>query len=215
MTEKSDLAAHVEALARARVLCVGDLMLDRYVYGEVERISPEAPIPVFRIGSEAAMLGGAGNAVRNLVALGAQASVIAVTGDDPAGSEVQSLLDAEERVSSRLLVEPGRKTTTKTRFVAAHQQMLRADAESDGPLPEALAAEVVRRARDALSDCAVVVLSDYGKGVLTPEVIRGIVEAARAKARPVIVDPKGADYARYRGASLITPNRRSRFLAVR
>ncbi len=208
MTKKTDLAAHVEALARARVLCVGDLMLDRYVYGEVERISPEAPIPVFRIGSEAAMLGGAGNAVRNLVALGAQASVIAVIGDDAAGSEVASLLDAEERVSSRLLVEPGRKTTTKTRFVAAHQQMLRADAESDGPLPEALAAEVVRRARDALSDCAVVVLSDYGKGVLTPEVIRGIVEAARAKARPVIVDPKGTDYARYRGASLIAPNRR-------
>ncbi|MEE9139488.1 MAG: D-glycero-beta-D-manno-heptose-7-phosphate kinase [Alphaproteobacteria bacterium] len=215
MTGKSDLAAHVEALSAARVLCVGDVMLDRYVYGEVERISPEAPIPVFRIDNEASMLGGAGNVARNLVALGAKVTIVAVTGDDEAGTEVAALLQAEDRVAPDLVVEEGRRTTIKTRFVAAHQQVLRADSESDGPLAEPLAAEIVRRAREALSDCAVVVLSDYGKGVLGPDTIQGVIEAARAKARPVIVDPKGTDYARYRGASLITPNRRELAEATR
>ena len=207
MTDRVDLAGHLEALSRARVLCVGDVMLDRYVYGDVERISPEAPIPVIRIRNEAAMLGAAGNVARNLVALGASVRFIAVIGDDAAGAEIAALLKAEEGVAPELVVAMGRRTTIKTRFVAAHQQILRADAESDGALGDCAGA-LIRRVRGALDDCDVVVLSDYGKGVLGPDTVAEIIAAARAGDRAVIVDPKGADYARYRGASLVTPNRR-------
>jgi D-beta-D-heptose 7-phosphate kinase/D-beta-D-heptose 1-phosphate adenosyltransferase len=208
MTEKSDLAAHVESLSRARVLCVGDVMIDRYVSGEVERISPEAPIPVFRVQDETSMLGGAGNVARNLTALGASVRLVAAAGDDTAGAEVKALLEAGERIFPEVVVVDGRRTTIKTRFVAARQQMLRVDMESDGPLAEGRSAEIVRRAKESLSECGVVVLADYGKGVLTPPTIEAVTAAARAEGRPVIVDPKGRDYARYRGASLITPNRR-------
>jgi D-beta-D-heptose 7-phosphate kinase/D-beta-D-heptose 1-phosphate adenosyltransferase len=208
MTERSDLAALVESFGRARVLCVGDVMLDRYVYGEVERISPEAPIPVFRIERETAMVGGAGNVARNVAALGAWTRLVGVAGDDAAGTELRALLASEPGVAPAILIEEDRPTTIKTRYVAARQQMLRADRESDAPISDRIRTAMVNFVRQELPDCGVMVLSDYGKGVLSSEALRGVIATARTYARPVVVDPKGRDFARYRGASLVTPNKR-------
>jgi D-beta-D-heptose 7-phosphate kinase/D-beta-D-heptose 1-phosphate adenosyltransferase len=214
MTATSDLVSSVGRLAQARVLCVGDLMLDRFVYGQVERVSPEAPIPVVSVERELAMLGGAGNVVRNLVALGAETCFISVIGDDPAGREVIQLVGAEPRIEPHLLIEPKRRTTIKTRFVAGSQQLLRADRETIAPIGAPIADQLLQRAEEALRDHGVLILSDYGKGVLSPQAIETLIQAARAAGVKVLIDPKGRDYARYAGASLLTPNRRELHDAV-
>ncbi len=207
MTDRSALVSLVEALGGARVLCVGDIMLDRFVHGRVERISPEAPIPVLRVEGEHAMLGGAGNVVRNLVALGAQVRFVSIVGDDAPGREVMALLESDASVRSNLVIETGRQTSIKTRFVAGTQQMMRADRETT-TAPKVENAEALRTAAlAALDACAIVVLSDYGKGLLTSSLIADLVGAARASGKSVIVDPKGCDYTRYRGAGVLTPNR--------
>ena len=206
MKESKSLAALIPRFADVRILCVGDLMLDRFVYGEVSRISPEAPIPVFQVGRQTSMLGGAGNVVRNATALGASASFVAVVGDDPVGRELTAMVGEEPRVEPYLLVERGRPSTVKTRYIAGAQQLLRADSETTRPLGGDTAEEVARVAAEAMGECDIVVISDYAKGVLTPAVVEGLIAAARGAAKPVIVDPKGADFARYRGASVITPN---------
>ena len=204
----SDAVSLVESLSGARVLCVGDIMLDRFVTGSVERISPEAPIPVLHVTGEEAMLGGAGNVVRNLGSLGAKATFVSALGPDAPGDEIDRLLVDQDGVEPTLLRVDGRQTAIKTRFVAGTQQMLRADRETVGPLPEASRADLVAAARAKLDDCAVLILSDYGKGVLDAGVAGELIAAAREAGRPVIVDPKGTDYARYEGASLLTPNRK-------
>jgi D-beta-D-heptose 7-phosphate kinase/D-beta-D-heptose 1-phosphate adenosyltransferase len=204
----SDLIAQVEKLAGARVLCVGDVMLDRYVYGQVDRISPEAPIPVLSVERELAMLGGAGNVVRNLVALGAEICFLSVVGNDRAGSEITGLVGAEPRVEPHLLIEAKRVTTIKTRLVAGAQQLLRTDRETVLPINDAVAGDLVRRVTESLVDNRVMVLSDYGKGVLRADVTPRLIEAARKAGLKVVVDPKGRDYTRYAGADLLTPNRR-------
>ncbi|MCH8036906.1 MAG: bifunctional heptose 7-phosphate kinase/heptose 1-phosphate adenyltransferase, partial [Proteobacteria bacterium] len=150
MTENIELASRLEALAGARVLVVGDVMLDRFVYGTVERISPEAPIPVLRIEREAAMLGGAGNVLRNLAALGVAADLVAVVGDDAAGREVQALALAETGDGCRLLVHQGRPTTIKERYIAAGQQLLRADRDPNGAIGARTAAALLPAATAAL-----------------------------------------------------------------
>ena len=208
MTERSDLAQRVQDFAKARILCVGDVMLDRYVYGTVERISPEAPIPILAVVRETAMLGGAGNVVRNLAALKASCCFVSLIGEDPAGREVTHLIAAEPLVEPNLLPEPGRVTTIKVRYVAGSQQLLRADRETVRPAKPHTESELVRRAADALKHCQAVVLSDYGKGVLSDDVIGQVIAAARAQGRPVVVDPRGSDPKRYAGATVITPNRR-------
>lgn len=208
MTTDALLAARVDTLKDVRVLCVGDVMLDRFVYGDVERISPEAPIPVVRIRRETAMLGGAGNVARNLAALGARPAFVSVVGDDPAGRETAGLLAALDGAEPRMVVEPGRLTTIKTRYFAASQQLLRADMETSEPVAGAAQDDVVASAAALLPDVAALVLSDYGKGVLTPAVVARLIAAAAAAGVPAIVDPKGRDYTLYRGASLLTPNRK-------
>lgn len=208
MTELSDLAQRVADFAQARILCVGDVMLDRYVYGSVDRISPEAPIPILAVTRETAMLGGAGNVVRNLAALKASCCFVSLIGEDPAGREVTHLIAAEPLVEPNLLPEPGRVTTIKVRYVAGSQQLLRADRETVRPAKAHTEAELVRRAGDDIKHCQAVVLSDYGKGVLSDDVIGKVIAAARAQGRPVVVDPRGNDAGRYAGASVITPNRR-------
>jgi D-beta-D-heptose 7-phosphate kinase/D-beta-D-heptose 1-phosphate adenosyltransferase len=207
MTDLAELANHVERLAEARVLCVGDLMLDRFVHGEVERISPEAPIPVMRVGHETAMLGGAGNVVRNLVSLGASCTFVSVIGGDAAGHELATMIGEEPRVEPYLLTDPARVSTIKTRFLAAGQQLLRTDWEGAGAVSAAITDDLVRAAAGAVEGCEVVVLSDYGKGVVCGAVIDAVIERARVLETPVVVDPKGDDFARYRGATVITPNR--------
>jgi D-beta-D-heptose 7-phosphate kinase/D-beta-D-heptose 1-phosphate adenosyltransferase len=204
---KADLAAAVHLLGRTNVLVVGDVMLDRYVYGQVERISPEAPVPILTIDRELAMPGGAGNVVRNLTALGAAVAFISVVGDDQAGSDLTGLIGGQPNVEPWLLVQGGRITTLKTRYLSAGQQLLRADREETSPIQPRLAERMVRIARDAMAATSLTVLSDYQKGLLTGEVPAQLIAAAREAGRMIIVDPKGPDYSRYAGADIIMPNR--------
>lgn len=181
-------------------------MLDRFVYGGVERISPEAPVQVLKITSSRAMPGGAGNVARNLIALGARCHLLTVAGDDAAGNELRELLQTLPNLVCDAVTDASRPTTTKTRFIAAHQQVLRVDDEVYAPLSAETSSELVSRAMEHLRDVDVVVLSDYAKGVLTSDVTSAVIAAAAASNIPVIVDPKGADYHKYSGASLVTPN---------
>ncbi len=204
----SDLQHLLERAASVKIAVVGDLMLDRYVYGAVERISPEAPIPVMSRSRETAMLGGAGNVARGLAALGARVELAAATGEDEAADELAGLIQAEPGLEADLLIDPSRQTTVKTRFVAGGQQLLRLDAESPHPLDGAAEAKLVAAAQTAISGAAAVLLSDYAKGALTPSVIAACLSAARACGAPVIVDPKGRSFAPYGAVDLIKPNAR-------
>jgi len=207
MTDRSDLNGWVGKLGNARVLCVGDVMLDRFIYGRVERISPEAPIPILHIEREIGMLGGAGNVVRNVSAMGGTASLAAVIGSDTAGTEIKALLREDRVATGAVVTNKARATGIKTRYLAGTQQMLRTDHETVQPLEAATAKKVVEAAKRVMRNCGAVVVSDYGKGVLVPDVIEGVIDAARARGCPVVVDPKGRDYWRYQGADLVTPNR--------
>jgi D-beta-D-heptose 7-phosphate kinase/D-beta-D-heptose 1-phosphate adenosyltransferase len=209
-----ELTEAVRLLKRASVLVVGDAMLDRYVYGQVERVSPEAPVAVLAVEREVAMPGGAGNVVRNLTALGAAVAFVSVVGDDQAGSDLTGLIGGQPNVEPWLLVQGGRATTTKTRFIATGQQLLRADHEMAGPIHPRLAERLVRIAADAVAATTVMVLSDYNKGVLSGDTAQRLITSARNAGRRVVVDPKGIDYARYAGADLITPNRAELKLAT-
>lgn len=212
----SDLSRYLDALVAAPVLCVGDIMLDRFVTGAVERISPEAPIPVLRITRTTEMLGGAGNVAANLAALGVGARFVSVVGDDEAGAAVLRRL-AEEHLATagcRIITEGGRQTTVKTRFFASNQQLLRADSETISPVGADSAAAVLLACRTLLAEARALVLSDYGKGLLEETLVADLIAAAQAANCPVVVDPKGQDYRRYRGAAAITPNRKELALAT-
>lgn len=202
------LAEAIPRLARASVLVVGDAMLDRYVHGTVERISLEAPIPILRVEREVALPGGAGNVVRNLTAYGVAVAFVAIVGDDQAGSDLTGLIGGQPNVEPWLLVQGGRTTTRKTRFLSKGQQMMRTDREETDPIHPKLADRLLRIARDALAATTVTLLSDYGKGVLAGDMAGQIIAAARAAGRRVVVDPCGLDYGRYAGADVITPSAR-------
>ncbi len=210
-----DLAAAVRRLAHTNVLVIGDVMLDRYTYGEVTRISLEAPVPILTIDREVALPGGAGNVVRNLTALGAAAAFISVVGDDLAGSDLTGLIGGQLNVEPWLLVQGGRTTTLKTRLIASGQQLLRADREQTDPIHPKLADRMLRIAFDAMAATTVTVLSDYGKGVLCADAPTRLVEAARKAGRKIIVDPRGSDFARYAGADVVMPNRQELAAAAR
>jgi D-beta-D-heptose 7-phosphate kinase/D-beta-D-heptose 1-phosphate adenosyltransferase len=209
MNNKPRLIDWLDRLAAAQVVCVGDVMLDRFVYGEVERISPEAPIPVLQIAREAVTIGGAGNVARNLSALGTETRLFGVVGDDPAGREAAEVLSFENSVALSLTADGGRPTTVKTRFIAGGQQLLRTDEEDLTALSDGLLAQLSADVAASVSGgkCGALILSDYGKGVLTDAMIAAAMDAARAASVPVVVDPKGVDFGRYRGAGVITPNR--------
>jgi len=204
----SSLLTCLERFAGQRVLCVGDVMLDKFIYGEVSRISPEAPVPVLRIVRESNVIGGAGNVVRNIIDLGGMVDFIAVVGEDNAGYEVARHLSVSKHVSSYLLTNPGRPTTIKTRFVAGTQQLLRADYETSSGITEDIEEQVISRIKLAAVDCRIIVLSDYAKGALTERVVKEAIQFARQKNLPILVDPKVSDYSRYSGATLVKPNRK-------
>lgn len=185
-----------------RVLVVGDVMLDRYWFGDVDRISPEAPVPVVRIHSAEERLGGAANVARNAADLGAATGLLSVAGSDEPGGRLRELL-ASSGIQGHIHIDPSLSTTVKLRVLGRRQQMVRVDFESQ-PDSEVLAAQLGRY-QELLAQYDLVILSDYGKGGLTH--IAQMIEAARAAGKPVLVDPKGDDYSRYRGATLITPNR--------
>jgi len=195
-------AVDLTSLRRVRLLVVGDVMLDRYWFGQVERISPEAPVPVVRVSTTEERLGGAANVARNITALGASATLLSVVGNDEPGRTVAGLL-RQAGVVDRLHVDPALATTVKLRVIGRQQQIARIDFES-APVAEVLA-EHFQQFQGLLPGHELVLLSDYGKGGLT-HIVR-MIEAARVAGRPVIVDPKGDDYSRYAGATVITPNR--------
>ncbi|MBL8630956.1 MAG: D-glycero-beta-D-manno-heptose-7-phosphate kinase [Rhodospirillaceae bacterium] len=204
----ASLVAYLSHFAGKRVLCVGDVMEDRFIYGEVRRISPEAPVPVLRITRESRDLGGAGNVVRNLAALGVQVSFVSIIGDDRAGREVSELLASLQSVEPYLRVTRYRETTIKNRFFSLDgHHLLRADRETVQTITPADEDDLARTALSQLPYVDVVVLSDYSKGVFAGTLASKIIAGAREAGKPVIVDPKGSDYARYTGATLITPNR--------
>jgi D-beta-D-heptose 7-phosphate kinase/D-beta-D-heptose 1-phosphate adenosyltransferase len=203
-----ELSARIAAFERVRVLVVGDVILDRYVWGAVERISPEAPVPVVRVTRESIMLGGAGNVARNLVSLGGQVRFAAVVGEDDAGGEIARLLSDWKIDPAGLAIDPERPTTVKTRVIARAQQVVRFDRESDDPIGDASGRRLVASARSSAAHVDGVILQDYGKGVLTGDVLRELMALFRERELPVFVDPKSENWELYRGAELLKPNLR-------
>ena len=202
------LIASLSGFAGRRILCVGDVMVDHFRYGEVKRISPEAPVPIVRVTRESSALGGAGNVLRNLVALGAKPTFVSVVGEDQAGRDVVRLLGALDGAEPYLRVSRQRETTTKTRYFSEDgHQLLRVDRETVVALSDADVADLERAVRQQMPECDAVILSDYAKGVFTGPFCAAVIAAARAAGKPIIVDPKGTDYTRYTGATVITPNR--------
>jgi D-beta-D-heptose 7-phosphate kinase/D-beta-D-heptose 1-phosphate adenosyltransferase len=205
-----DFDALSNAIVRQTVLCIGDLMLDEFVYGEVWRISPEAPAPVIAVQRSETNIGGAGNVARNIAALGARCIFVGLIGEDDAGTTLKAALVQESLIESVLVSDPARPTTRKVRFVSEHfsTHMLRADWEMAAPASEKIEQELIDAILPLLPRADIVLLSDYAKGVLTARVIRNVIDAARKLGKRVIVDPKSANFAIYRGATLLTPNRR-------
>lgn len=207
MTEKQELLEKLKRVQTASVLCIGDVMMDRFVYGAVDRISPEAPIPVLRVEREKHMLGGSGNVVANMAALGVKATLIAAVGDDGAATDIRKNLEALN-IASALEIDAARGTTVKSRFVCGTQQMLRVDREKTEEISKDVEDKIIACAEKIIPTVGAVVLSDYKKGLLTDRVISSVIALAKKQGKPVIVDPKGADFTRYKGASVITPNRK-------
>lgn len=193
-------------IAGRKVLCVGDIMLDKYVYGDITRISPEAPIPVLAYQSEKEMLGGVGNVARNLAALKAVPIVIAAVGQDETAKKIQNLCAELSGATSDFVVDASRATSLKTRYIAGNQQMLRVDTESTKPLPEILEQQAIEKARAHMHDAEAVIVSDYAKGFLSKRLVAEIVKMARAQGKPLMVDPKGRNYDSYKGATVLSPN---------
>src|SRR6202140_2520931 len=205
-----DFDALSHAMARQTVLCVGDLMLDEFVYGEVSRISPEAPAPVIAAQRSETNIGGAGNVARNIASLGARCIFVGLIGDDEAAAKLNKALSHESLIESVLVCDPARPTTRKVRFVSEHfsTHMLRADWELAQPAAPDIEQQLIDVVLRLLPRADIVLLSDYAKGVLTARVIRNIIDAARKLGKRVIVDPKSLNFAIYRGATLLTPNRK-------
>jgi D-beta-D-heptose 7-phosphate kinase/D-beta-D-heptose 1-phosphate adenosyltransferase len=205
-----DFEALTDAIVRQTVLCVGDLMLDEFVYGEVSRISPEAPAPVIAVQRTETSIGGAGNVARNIASLGARCIFVGLIGDDEAGAQLKARLAQEALIESVLVCDSSRPTTRKVRFVSEHfsTHMLRADWEMAQPAAAAIEQKLIDAILPLLPRADIVLLSDYAKGVLTARVIRNVIDAARKLGKAVIVDPKSANFAIYRGATLLTPNRK-------
>jgi D-glycero-beta-D-manno-heptose-7-phosphate kinase len=190
----------------ARVLVIGDLMLDEYVWGDVRRISPEAPVPVVEVRGRTQVPGGAGNTAAGVVALGSTALLAGVVGDDEPGALLLTTLESAGIVCEGIQTIPGRATTTKTRVIAHSQQVVRTDSEERAPLPSVFEDALLVWAEAEIGETGAIILSDYAKGVVSERVAQEVIGLASAHGRPVIVDPKGHDYVKYRGATVITPN---------
>ncbi len=203
MTQAREL---LDAAGGGSVLVVGDAMLDRYVSGSVERISPEAPVPVLRVETETTALGGAANVAAGVVALGARCRLVGTIGDDSAGRELQELLRSHGVDEGDLVVDPTRPTTQKTRLLARHQQVLRVDRETVAPPGSGVSSALRDRALDALESADVLVLEDYDKGVLSPDLPAALLSDARRRGIPSIVDPKLRHFFDFQGAFVFKPN---------
>ncbi|MGH1403938.1 MAG: D-glycero-beta-D-manno-heptose-7-phosphate kinase [Alphaproteobacteria bacterium] len=190
------------------VLVVGDMMLDRFIYGTVERISPESPVPVLSVKRENTMLGGAGNTLSNIITLGAKGKILSVIGMDQDGEKIKTVAAQNNIDTSGLFQSSDRPTIVKTRFLAGHQQLLRTDNERIEDLSSVMTETLIEKAKGLMDDVQIVILSDYGKGILTPHLIQSLITLAKEKNIPVLVDPKGNDYSIYKGADVVTPNKK-------
>jgi D-beta-D-heptose 7-phosphate kinase/D-beta-D-heptose 1-phosphate adenosyltransferase len=204
MTDR-DLILLLQSLNPSKIAVVGDFMVDRYVWGDAGRVSPEAPVPVVRANCEDHRLGGAGNVAANISEMGAEAICFGVLGDDEAGKELQAGLEALGAQGSGMIVDPKRPTIQKTRIMARNQQMLRVDRENPAAVSDAVAEQLLQELLNAPWEA--LILSDYGKGALSQVVVTGALAEARRRGVPALVDPKHHDFSRYKGATLITPNR--------
>ena len=193
---------------KANILVIGDLMIDHYLWGQCDRISPEAPVQVVDIKKESAVLGGAGNVINNLKAFGSHVSVISVIGDDENGKELLTHLNTINADTSKIVHENGRKTTKKSRVIASNQQIIRFDSEDKIDISEASQKAILTNLHEIIEHIDVIILSDYGKGVLTDSLTREIIAHANLHEVKVLVDPKGEDYSKYSGAYLLTPNKK-------
>ncbi len=187
-------------------MVVGDLMLDRYWWGSVDRISPEAPVPIVKLQRTSAAAGGAANVAANIAGLGGTAVLVGVTGADAEGKLLRNVLDTIENVELKAVALDSRPTTVKTRIIAHDQQVTRLDHEITDPIAGADEAALIEQAISLIRTVDAIVISDYAKGLLTDDVLSGIIAAARLEGKMVFVDPKGKDYSKYRGATMVTPN---------
>ncbi|WEJ99515.1 MAG: D-glycero-beta-D-manno-heptose-7-phosphate kinase [Candidatus Sphingomonas phytovorans] len=202
------MQTYLDRLPQYRIALIGDLMLDRYMEGAVRRISPEAPVPVVNVRSQRAVAGGAANVAINLAALGLGVHVVGLIGRDEAGQHLLTALDAFPTIDrDGVVIADDRQTIQKLRIIGTHQQIVRIDQEDVIPLPDLLEATCIAAAKRAIDSCDVVILSDYGKGLCSDALLQAVIEHARAAAKPVLVDPKRRDFAAYRGATILTPNR--------
>ncbi|WP_224984986.1 bifunctional D-glycero-beta-D-manno-heptose-7-phosphate kinase/D-glycero-beta-D-manno-heptose 1-phosphate adenylyltransferase HldE [Geomonas agri] len=206
--ERREIESLFERATSVRALVVGDLMLDEYLLGKAERISPEAPVQVVEVSREELRLGGAGNVVNNLVALGCQVAVCSVIGTDENGDVLRRTLDEKGVVLAGLIQDPQRRTSKKTRVLAAHQQIVRIDRETKAPIGGVSEQALLVYLDAHLGEFDVIVVSDYLKGVLTPALLAALCRKGRELGIPVVVDPKGDDFSKYRGATVLTPNRK-------
>src|SRR3990170_5720169 len=207
--EKERLERILRDFSEVRILVVGDIMMDRFIRGRVSRISPEAPVPVVVVEKEDFLLGGAANVVNNIHSLGGKGSLCGVVGDDEAGRQIKKELTEKGIDTLGIVVESGRQTTVKTRIVAHHphyQQVVRIDRETTDDLKEATIKSLSMFLREYIKGCDGVILSDYGKGLLTRELIRVIIQKAKASKKSILVDPKLNNFFLYRGVSVVTPN---------
>lgn len=197
------------------ILVLGDLMIDHYLWGSCERISPEAPVQIVDISRETTVLGGAGNVINNLVTLGAKVFVSSVIGDDANGAELLEMLRAVDVDTSNIVMQNGRKTSKKSRIIASSQQVLRYDKESRDSINDDEADKILNSLRNDMRSYDAVILSDYGKGVLSEYLCQGVISLCKKSGIKVLVDPKGSDYSKYKGAYLLTPNKKEAILATK
>ncbi len=200
-------------IENCKILVVGDLMVDHYLYGSCDRVSPEAPVQVVDIKSEENLLGGAGNVVNNLLSLGAKVGVCSVIGFDEAGEFIKKRLEEKQVTTELLITSKDRPTTKKSRIIAQHQQIVRVDKEDRKDISDEEQSAILNTFREALKGYDLVVLSDYNKGVLTDSLTKEIISLAKEYDKPILVDPKGKDFSKYRGATLLTPNKKEAILA--
>jgi len=213
--EEPEVKDALAALAQTRVMVVGDLMIDRYQWGAVERISPEAPVPVVKVLSTEDRLGGAANVVSNLLALGCQVATYGVVGHDESGTRLRELLLQRGAQVDGIVTDPERPTTEKLRVMAQHQQMIRCDRERTDPIGGAVVEQMVSAIEARLDDFGGIIVSDYGKGLVTPALLTKLIRLCARQEKAIVIDPKGQDYSKYRGATSITPNEHEAAMAAR
>ncbi len=204
--DAATVASRILDLQVRSILVIGDVMLDRFVDGKVNRLSPEAPVPVLELAQESVMPGGAANVACNLAGLGCDVRLLSVSGNDPAGRKLAQLLGTNLSVDFHQIIDTDRPTTTKTRFRADGQQVLRVDEEVTSPVGHTTAEQLLTTFRDAVQSVELVVLSDYAKGAVAPDIVRQVIDIARKAGKPVVTDPKLADFSIYAGSTMLTPN---------